>query len=267
MDKMLVAGIDAGSNTVKVVFMEGEQILSYRIVKTGANSLSTVNDLIQQILEEQRKRMEDISSFVSTGYGRNYIPFATSQATEIFCHAKGVIRSIPQVRTIIDIGGQDSKVIYLDNSGRVVDFVMNDKCAAGTGRFIETLALALETPLEEMGPLSVRAQNEITISNTCTVFAESEVVSYVAQGFPKGEIISGVHHAIVNRILAMTRRREIRGEICLTGGVAKNVGIVKWLEKELGQSLRIPEEPQITGAIGAALIGLERTSRKGGGDV
>jgi (R)-2-hydroxyacyl-CoA dehydratese activating ATPase len=261
---MLVAGIDAGSNTVKIVLMEGDQILSHRIVKTGANSLGAVNDLIQQILEQQHKRMEDISVFVSTGYGRNYIPFATFQATEILCHAKGVIRSMPRVRTVIDIGGQDSKVIYLNNTGRVVDFVMNDKCAAGTGRFIETLALALQTPLEEMGPLSVQAQKEITISNTCTVFAESEVISYVAQGLPKAEIIAGVHRALVSRIVSMTRRKEIRREICLTGGVAKNIGFVRWIEKELGESLGIPEEPQLTGAIGAAMIGLERASQQGG---
>ena len=258
---MLVAGIDAGSNTVKAVLMEGDQILSYQITKTGANSLVALKELFQKILEEQHKRMEDLSSIVSTGYGRNYVPFATLQASEILCHARGVIRSMPQVRTIIDIGGQDSKVIYLDNSRRVFDFVMNDKCAAGTGRFIEMLALALETPLEEMGRLSLQAQGEITISNTCTVFAESEVISYVAQGLPKEEIISGVHHAIVNRIVAMARRREIRGEVCLTGGVAKNVGVAKWIEKELGQSLRIPEEPQITGAIGAALIGLHKGTK------
>jgi len=259
--KMLVAGIDAGSNTVKIVLMEGDQILSHRIVKTGANSLNTVNDLIQQILEQQHKRMEDITAFVATGYGRNYIPFATSQASEIFCHAKGVIWSMPQVRTIIDIGGQDTKVIYLDKTGRVADFVMNDKCAAGTGRFIETLALALQTPLEEMGPLSVEAEKEITISNTCTVFAESEVISYVAQGLPKSEIIAGVHHALVNRLVSMARRREIRRDVCLTGGVAKNIGVVRWIEKELGESLKIPEEPQLTGAIGAALIGLDKATK------
>jgi (R)-2-hydroxyacyl-CoA dehydratese activating ATPase len=264
---MLVAGIDAGSNTIKVVLMEGNQILSHRIAKAGANSLAVVNDSIKKALKDHKKKMEELVSIVSTGYGRDNIPFSTFQATEIFCHAVGVIRSMPQVRTVIDIGGQDSKVIYLDNSGQVVDFVMNDKCAAGTGRFIEMLALVLETPLEEMGRLSIKAKNEITISNTCTVFAESEVISYLAKGFPKEEIISGVHHAIVTRILAMTRRREIRGEVCLTGGVAKNIGVVRWMGKELGQSLCIPEEPQLTGAIGAALIALEKTSRKGGRDV
>ncbi len=255
---MLVAGIDAGSNTVKVILMEGNQILAQQIAKAGANSLNVVNDSIEKALKDHGKRMEELVSIVSTGYGRDNISFATSQATEIFCHAAGVVLSMPEVRTVIDIGGQDSKIIYLDDSGQVIDFVMNDKCAAGTGRFIEMLAIALETPLEEMGPLSIKAQGEIKISNTCTVFAESEVISYLAKGIPREEIISGVHHSIVTRILAMTRLRKMHGDICFTGGVAKNIGVVRWMEKELGRPLCIPEEPQLTGAIGAAVIALER---------
>ena len=260
---MLVAGVDAGSNTTKIILMEEDQILSRGIIKTGAKSLDAVKDLLQHILEQQHKKIEDMGGIVATGYGRNYIPFATFQATEIFCHAKGVFRTMPQVRTIIDIGGQDSKVIYLDNNGRVADFVMNDKCAAGTGRFIESLAMALSVPLEEMGTLSVSVEKEITISSTCTVFAESEVVSYVAQGFPKSDIISGVHHALAGRVVSMARRREIRPELCMTGGVAKNIGVVRWIEKELGESVEIPEEPQLTGAIGAAMIALERAHQQG----
>lgn len=258
---MLVAGIDAGSNTVKVVLVEGNQILSHRVSKAGASSVAVVNDSIERALKDHGKKLEELVSIVSTGYGRDNISFATSQATEIFCHAAGVIRSMPQVRTVIDIGGQDSKVIYLDESGQVIDFVMNDKCAAGTGRFIEMLAMALETPLDEMGPLSITAKNEIKISNTCTVFAESEVISYLAKGIPKEEIISGVHHSIVTRILAMTRLRRMHGDIAFTGGVAKNIGVVRWMEQELGRPLCIPEEPQLTGAIGAAMIALERIGK------
>jgi predicted CoA-substrate-specific enzyme activase len=258
---MLVAGIDAGSNTVKVVLLEGNRILSQRVAKAGANSLTVVNDSIAKALQDHGRQMEELVSIVATGYGRDNISFATSQATEIFCHAAGVVRSMPQVRTVIDIGGQDSKVIYLDDSGQVIDFAMNDKCAAGTGRFIEMLAMALETPLDQMGPLSIKAQSEIKISNTCTVFAESEVISYLAKGIPREEIISGVHHSIVTRILAMTRLRKMHGEICFTGGVAKNIGVVRWLEKELGRPLSIPAEPQLTGALGAAMIALERTAK------
>lgn len=254
---MLVAGIDAGSNTVKVVLLEGNQILSTRVAKAGANSLSVVNASIEKALKDHGRKIEELVSIVATGYGRDNISFATSQATEIFCHAAGVVRSMPQVRTVIDIGGQDSKVIHLDDSGQVIDFVMNDKCAAGTGRFIEMLAMALETPLDQMGPLSIKAKDEIKISNTCTVFAESEVISYLAKGIPREEIISGVHHSIVTRILAMTRLRKMHGDICFTGGVAKNIGVVRWMEKELGRPLSIPEEPQLTGAIGAAMIALE----------
>ncbi len=220
-----------------------------------------VNDSIRKALEEHGKKMEELVSIVSTGYGRDNISFATSQATEIFCHAAGVVRSMPKVRTVIDIGGQDSKVIYLDDSGQVIDFVMNDKCAAGTGRFIEMLAMALETPLEEMGPLSITAQNEIKISNTCTVFAESEVISYLSKGIPREEIISGVHHSIVTRILSMTRLRKMHGDIAFTGGVAKNIGVLRWMEKELGRTLCIPEEPQLTGALGAAMIAMERVGK------
>ncbi|MBI5249828.1 MAG: 2-hydroxyglutaryl-CoA dehydratase [Desulfomonile tiedjei] len=257
---MLVAGVDAGSNTVKIVLIEGGSILANWISKTGPNSMKAVEKGLETILSEHGRALHDVHSIVATGYGRNYIPFATYQATEILCQAKAIRKLIPEAKTIIDIGGQDSKVIYADQNGRVVEFAMNDKCAAGTGRFIETLANALHTPLEDMGALSLKAEGEVQVSSTCTVFAESEVISYIAQGLPKPDIISGVHHAIASRVSAMARRREICKDVCLTGGVAKNVGVVWWMEKELGLSLRVPKEPQITAAIGAALIGLEKAS-------
>jgi (R)-2-hydroxyacyl-CoA dehydratese activating ATPase len=257
---MLVAGIDAGSSTVKIVLMEGGSIIARQISRTGPNSMEAVENGFHKILTECGKTLGDLHSIIATGYGRNYVSFATAQVTEIMCQAKAILKLIPEVKTIIDIGGQDSKVIFIDEYGHVIDFGMNDKCAAGTGRFIETLAIALETPLEEMGDLSLKAQGEVIISSTCTVFAESEVISYVAQGLPKPDIISGVHHAIASRISGMARRRKIRKDVCLTGGVAKNVGVVWWMEKELGLSLRVPIEPQITAAIGAALIGLEKAS-------
>jgi len=191
---------------------------------------------------------------VATGYGRINVPFADKQITEISCHARGVACLLPEARTVIDIGGQDSKGIKL-KEGRAVDFVMNDKCAAGTGRFLEVTAEGLGVKLEDMGRLSLQAKNKVEIGSTCTVFAAQEVVAKLAEGVPLTDIIAGLHEAIAARIYSMVGRLKIEREVALTGGGAKNIGLVKALEAKLGFPVLLPPEPLLTGAIGAALLG------------
>lgn len=256
-----VCGIDAGSNTVKVVILDDEGNMAYQIAKTGSNSVKTAEHTLNLTLSQIRKSMSDLELIVSTGYGRNYIEFANRSLTEISCHTKGVYHLFPDVRTIIDIGGQDNKVIYLNPNGNVQDFTMNDKCAAGTGRFLEVIASALGVDLEKMGELSLVAAREVAISSTCTVFAESEVVGHIARGEGLPEIVAGVQRSIVRRILGMAQRRTILPLIAITGGVAKNKGVVAMIEEELEHELVIPPEPQITGALGAALLGLNEISK------
>ncbi|RLB74434.1 MAG: 2-hydroxyglutaryl-CoA dehydratase, partial [Deltaproteobacteria bacterium] len=188
------------------------------------------------------------------GYGRLRISFADKEVTEITCHAKGAHFLFPGTRTVVDIGGQDSKVITLDEEGNVTDFVMNDRCAAGTGRFLEVMAGVLETDLENLGRLSLQAKKGVSISSMCTVFAESEVISLIADGHRREAIIRGVHESISKRIFRMTKRLRLRAEITFTGGVAKNRGMVKALEELFRTRLNIPQEPQIVGALGAALV-------------
>jgi predicted CoA-substrate-specific enzyme activase len=253
-----VCGIDAGSNTVKVVILNSDEMVSYRVMKTGHNSVQTAKNALQSTLDAVGISAHDLQYTVSTGYGRNYIHNANQSITEISCHARGVHHLLPDVRTIIDIGGQDSKAIYLDPSGNVDDFVMNDKCAAGTGRFLEVIAAALNIELEDMGDESFKASNEVEISNTCTVFAESEVITHVARGADLPAIVAGIHRSIVRRILAMVRRKTVLPKVAVTGGVAKNKGVVRLIQEEMQQDIVIPQEPQITGALGAALWAREK---------
>jgi (R)-2-hydroxyacyl-CoA dehydratese activating ATPase len=251
---MIVAGIDIGSITAETVLLRGEEILASVILPTGANSRTAAERCLNAALERAHLSRDALSKIVTTGYGRASFPQATRMITEITCHARGAFSVHPQTRTVIDIGGQDSKVIRLDGQGRNVDFQMNDKCAAGTGRFLEVMAHALEVGLEDLGRLSRSAERTIKISSTCTVFAESEVVSLIADNQPKEIIIRGLHDSIADRILGMVQRVGIEEEVTLTGGVAKNKGVALALEERLKVKLFIPPEPQIIGALGAALI-------------
>jgi predicted CoA-substrate-specific enzyme activase len=254
---MIVAGIDIGSITAETVLLEGEKILAAVILPTGANSRTAAERSLNAALDQAGLSREVLSKIVTTGYGRASFPQAAKMITEITCHARGAFFVHPGTRTVIDIGGQDSKVIRLDGKGRNVDFQMNDKCAAGTGRFLEVMAHALEVRLEDLGRLSRRAPRTIKISSTCTVFAESEVVSLIADNQPKEVIIRGLHDSIADRILGLVRRVGFEETVTLTGGVAKNDGVVQALENRLKLKLFIPPEPQIIGALGAALFARE----------
>lgn len=260
---MYTIGIDIGSmSTNGILINEKKEILSSTIIPTGASSKKAADKTFHQILTEHKLTERDIDYIVATGYGRIKVPFANEVVTEITCHAKGANFFFPKARTIIDIGGQDSKVIKVDGNGNVLDFVMNDKCAAGTGRFLEVMARTLEIDLEEMGPISLNGKDNVSVSSLCTVFAESEVVSLIGADHRTADICRGLHISIAKRITAQVKRIGLEEEIVMTGGVAKNIGVVTELEKNLGCKIRISEEPQINGALGAALIALEKAQSK-----
>jgi len=250
---MTVAGIDIGAGTAKAVILRDGEIISYSIMPVSGDVTKVVEEVTGEALEKAGFSLRNLDYVVSTGYGRNAVSFANKATTEIICHASGVHFLIPQARTIIDIGAQDSKVIRVNERGEVTDFVMNDKCAAGTGRFLEVMAQVLGVKLEEMGPMSLNSKNLCNISSTCTVFAESEVVSLRAQGKSIEDLIAGIHRAIASRVVIMGSGIKFEKETVFTGGVAKNSGVERALEEVGGVEILIPMEPQITGALGAAL--------------
>ncbi len=251
---MVVAGIDVGSTTVKCVVMKGGEILATKVASTGYDMSEAWGRVLYPALEEAGVKKEDVDRIVSTGYGRECVAEAHRQVTEITCHGKGAHFLSPEVRTVIDIGGQDSKAISLDEGGKVLDFVMNDRCAAGTGRFLEVMSRALGVDMERFGELSLSSSNPVSISSVCTVFAESEVISMMAHKKKREDIIAGIHRAIASRIFSMTRRLRIQEPIMLTGGCARNVGLKKALEDIFSCEIVVHELSQLTGAIGAALM-------------
>ena len=256
---MYFAGVDIGSTMTKVVILD-ETIRARIIGPTGAEHRHLANRVMEEALNQANITFDQISYVVATGYGRINVPFADKQITEITCHAKGVTSLFPKVRLVIDIGGQDAKAIKIAND-KVVGFVMNDKCAAGTGRFLEVIAEALGTKLNDMGPLSLKATKKVSISSTCTVFAEQEVVSRIADGVAIEDILAGLHDAIAGRVFRMAERLKVEPDVVLTGGVAKNIGVVKAMESYVGLPISIPEEPLLTGALGAAILGRELTRK------
>jgi predicted CoA-substrate-specific enzyme activase len=254
---MITAGIDIGSVTTKVVVLKNKEILARAITPTGADPKVAAELAMKEASKLACLSMDDIEYIVSTGYGRRSIEFGDKVITEISANARGArFLGSPSgiIRTIIDLGGQDSKVIALEENGDIEDFVMNDKCAAGTGRFLEVIASALEVRLEDLGRLSLESKNPAKIDSTCTVFAESEVISLVAQGRNKEDIIAGLHVSIAKRIAGMVKQVGAREVIFFDGGGAKNIGIKKAIEKELGMEVYVPDEPQFVIALGAALI-------------
>jgi len=253
------AGIDIGSTMTKVVIMN-EEIIASLVRVTTPEQRRLANKVMEEALERANFSFDEITYVVATGYGRINVAFADKQVTEISCHARGVASLIPTVRTIIDIGGQDCKGIKL-SAGKVVNFVMNDKCAAGTGRFLEITARALGVKLEEIGKLSLTSRKPVEISSTCTVFAEQEALTKLAEGIPLSDILAGLHQAIASRILTMVSRVRIEREVVVTGGGAKNVGLVRALESRLGFPVLIPPDPLLTGAIGAALLGRDAAEK------
>ena len=258
---MYVMGIDSGSTSTNAVIMDQDRkIKAFSVVRTGAKSGVSADRALNDVLEKAGLTREDISWIVSTGYGRVSIEFADENVTEISCHGKGAHYFNPKIRTILDIGGKDSKAIRLNENGEVKDFVMNDKCAAGTGRFLEMIARTLEVSLDELGAIALTSQEKIEITSMCSVFAESEVISLIANNKEKADIADGVCHAIASKASGLLRRVGMEPEFMMTGGVAKNPGVVRAVEEKIGSKLYICEEPEIVGAAGAAVYALEKMS-------
>jgi predicted CoA-substrate-specific enzyme activase len=251
---MITVGIDVGSITTKAAVVEDGNLISDRIIKTGFNAKDAGRAVFEYALGDLGIAMSAVDGIISTGYGRNSVEFAQKAVTEITCHAVGAHFLAPDVRSVIDIGGQDSKAISIDEKGAVINFAMNDKCAAGTGRFLEVMANALQVDLEDFGKFSLSAEHPAKISSLCTVFAESEVISLISKGEKRENIIAGIHESIASRVVAMAGRVGMSAPIMMTGGVAKNIGVLKALEVKLEQQIEVSEKTQVTGAIGAALI-------------
>jgi predicted CoA-substrate-specific enzyme activase len=251
---MYTAGIDIGSISTKAVIMRDGQLLASRVILTGYNAENAGKKVFDAVLDDLQISASAITRIVATGYGRKSLAMADKSITEIMCHATGARYLNPLIRSIIDIGGQDSKAILLDDHGKVANFAMNDKCAAGTGRFLEVMARAMEVDLDEFGRMSLKADLSARISSLCTVFAESEIISLIAKGEKRENIIAGIHESICVRVLAMANRIGIKSPVMMTGGVAKNIGVVRAFEKAIGSPIEVSDYAQVNGAIGAALL-------------
>jgi predicted CoA-substrate-specific enzyme activase len=251
------AGIDLGSTMTKVVIIDTEEKICAKVInRTGAEHRQLANKVMEEALARAGLSFKEISYVVATGYGRMTVPFADRQITELTCHARGVFNYFPGVRLAIDIGGQDAKGLKIKD-GRLTDFTMSDKCAAGTGRFLEIIAGVLGVKLEDLGSISLKSAARAAINSTCTVFARQEVVTRLSQGVPLEDIVAGMHYAIASRTATMVERLKTGPDVVFTGGVARNAGVVKALEEILGCKVLIPEEPLLSGAVGAALLGKE----------
>jgi (R)-2-hydroxyacyl-CoA dehydratese activating ATPase len=258
----IAAGVDVGSTQTKAVLAgangEGIRILARSLMDTGANVRKAAENAFAECCRQAGISQADVGFVVGTGYGRYTISFGHTQMTEISCHARGAHFLCPGTRTVIDMGGQDSKAIGVGPSGEVMDFVMNDKCAAGTGRFLANAAEVMGLSLDEIGPLSLRGTRPVKIATVCTVFVESDILSYLSQGKRPEDIMQGVHLAIAKRTLSLARRVNIQPLITMTGGVARNLGMVNALETVLGQKILVSPDAQFMGAVGAALFSLEK---------
>ncbi len=251
---MITVGIDVGSITANAAVVRDGEVISAKLILTGYNARQAGEHVFESIIQELAIDASSIARIIATGYGRNSVPIADKAVTEITCHAMGAHHLNPAIRSVIDIGGQDSKAIAVDETGSVKDFAMNDKCAAGTGRFLEVMARALEVDIDNFGQFSMQADQPSKISSLCTVFAESEVISLISKGEKRENIIAGIHESIAARVVAMASRTGLKAPIMMTGGVAKNIGVVKALERKIGQPIEVSPQSQVTGAIGAALL-------------
>lgn len=252
---MLIAGVDIGARSIEVVLFDGAQILEAVVRDTGAFPRKNAEDAFEAALRAASAAPDDVDRTLATGYGRNYFERADRVASEILCHAAGVAHLFPAARTVIDIGGQDSKMMQLGPAGRVLQFAMNDRCAAGTGKFIEIVARTLSLSLEETGPAALTTQETCDISSMCAVFAESEIIGLLHRGLPRQVILRGVFRSVARRTLGMAGKVAIEDDLVFTGGVARNPGVVEAVRAETGRpNLLVPPDPQITGALGAALL-------------
>jgi (R)-2-hydroxyacyl-CoA dehydratese activating ATPase len=251
---LFFAGIDIGSTMSKAAVVDDQgSMLGYVVGPTGAEHRRRANKVMEDVLLKAGISLDQVAYIISTGYGRVNVPFADKQVTELTCHAKGVASLFPEVRTAIDIGGQDAKVLKIKN-GRLTDFLTNDKCAAGTGRFLEVAAETLGLGLNEMGQISLQSDKPVKINSLCTIFAQQEIISRLSEGQPLTDILAGVYIAVTTRVVKLARQLKVEPPVVFTGGVAKNAGMVKAMETVLGMPILVPQEPLITGALGAAIL-------------
>ena len=254
---MITAGCDIGSLTAKAVILKDGKILASEVMLASAHPEKSAIEVIKRAVEKAGIKIEDIEYSVGTGYGRKHIPFVNSSDSEIVCHGRGAVWQVPSARTVVDIGGQDAKAIRIDDKGNVERYVYNDKCASGTGRFLEIIADSLDIKLDEMGTISERASEKLTLSNQCVIFAETEIISLVNEGKDIPDIISALHQAVANRAASLAKSILVVPDAVMTGGVAKNSGMFSALERALGVKLHRVENPQINGALGAALLAMD----------
>lgn len=256
---MIVAGVDVGSTATKAVLLnENMEVIARAMVGTGANVVKAAERVFQMARQSAKLEEWEVAYTVGTGYGRYKVTFGDAQLTEISCHARGAKMLFPNTRTILDIGGQDTKAIKIDQKGDVVDFCMNDKCAAGTGRFLAAAAEVMGITLDELGDVALRSTNPLRITNVCTVFVETEIMNHLSRGKSAEDILAGVHQSIAARSVSLMRRVGIESEITFTGGVSRNAGMVAALQEKLGFPINVSPDSQYMGAIGAALFALER---------
>jgi (R)-2-hydroxyacyl-CoA dehydratese activating ATPase len=252
------AGVDVGSTQTKaVVIAEDRTIVGRALIDTGANVILAAENAFRQAVGQTDLREEEVEYIIGTGYGRYKVTFGNTQVTEISCHGRGAAHMFPGTRTVVDMGGQDTKAIRVSPSGEIVDFCMNDKCAAGTGRFLGAASSALDIPLPDLGPTALRGERPVRISTTCTVFAESEVLSWLGKGKKIEDILLGVHQSIAARSAGLLRRVGIEEQVTFTGGVAKNVAMVEALQERLGLHVNVSDESHFMGALGAALFAMD----------
>ncbi len=253
------AGVDVGSTQTKAIVIDEHGAVAGRaLIDTGANVVVAAERAYEQALVDADVEERQVGFVVGTGYGRYRVTFGNAQVTEISCHARGAVHLFPGTRTVVDMGGQDTKAIHVGPSGDIIDFCMNDKCAAGTGRFLGAVAAALDIPLPELGVIALASDKPVKISTTCTVFAESEVLSWLGRGKKVEDILLGIHRSMVSRSVGLMRRVGIEREVTFTGGVTKNVGIVRELNLALGFDVNVSDEAHFIGAIGAALFARDR---------
>jgi predicted CoA-substrate-specific enzyme activase len=261
---MLYLGVDVGSLSCDAALVDDQQrLVAWSVVPTGARNAQAIARARREVLEAAGAVPEALAATIATGYGRDRVDGRAGSVTEITCHARGIRALVPGADVLVDIGGQDSKAVRLDREGLVAAFAMNDKCAAGTGRFLEAMARALEVDVDQLGRLEDGARGDVSLSSMCTVFAESEVVSLIAEGAEVCEIVRGFHRAIASRTLLLVKRvtRDLHGlRVAMSGGVARNPGVVRALSEALGCEVTVPPEPDIVGALGAALIARDRRS-------
>lgn len=257
---MYTLGIDIGSTTSKCVILEdGRKILARSIVVGGIGT-SGPDQALSRVLAHGGLTIDDMAAVTATGYGRNRCPIAQHQVSELSCHALGAHQIFPDVRTVIDIGGQDAKVISLSPDGKMQNFLMNDKCAAGTGRFLDVMSNVLQIPIHALAGYAAQAQAPASISSTCTVFAESEVISQLANGVATADLVAGICDSVANRVTALARRLELIPALCMSGGVARNAAVRLSLERALGQPVLVSDDAQLFGAIGAGIYAYRKAA-------